>query len=63
MEKTSTDFGRHSSDTASIASPKSKPLSYVVSNPLPESRISWLREQSRHVAAVSRQLLDRSDKG
>ena len=30
---------------------------HVVSYPLPPSRISWLRQQSRHVAAVARRRL------
>ena len=30
---------------------------YLVSHPLPPSRISWLRQQSRHVAAVSNRRL------
>ena len=34
-----------------------EPKTYVVSHPLPPSRISWLRQQSRHVAAVSNRRL------
>lgn len=46
--------GAASSDTGSTPARKSKPSSYVVSQPLSRSRISWLRQQSKHVAAVSR---------
>ena len=34
-----------------------EPATYPVSHPLPPSRISWLRQQSRHVAAVSNRRL------
>ena len=34
-----------------------EPKSYPISHPLPPSRISWLRQQSRHVAAVSNRRL------
>ena len=57
MEKHSTDSGETSSGTDSTASRKSKPKTYVVSNPLPPSRISWLKRQSKHVAEVSKRRL------
>ena len=55
-----TSYARNSA-TGSTVSPTSKPVlsevegpkTYVVSHPLPPSRISWLRQQSKHVAAVS----------
>ena len=53
MAKHSTTSGKPSSATESTVSPKSKPKTYVVSHPLPPSGISWLRQQSKHVAAVS----------
>ena len=34
-----------------------EPKTYIVSHPLPPSRISWLRQQSKHVAAVSNRRL------
>lgn len=34
-----------------------EPKTYPVNHPLPPSRISWLRQQSRHVAAVSNRRL------
>lgn len=55
MAKNSTNSGGPSSCMGSTVSLKSKPSSYVVSHPLPASRISWLRQQSKHVAAVSHQ--------
>lgn len=53
MAKRPTTSGEPSSGTDSTASPKSRPRTYVVSHPLPPSRISWLRQQSKRVAAVS----------
>jgi hypothetical protein len=50
----SDNSGEKNSDTASTASPTSKPHTYVVLNPLPPSRIEWLRRQSLRVAAVFR---------
>jgi len=55
MAKHSTSSGKTSS--ASTASSKSKPKSYVVSHPLTPSRISWLKQQSKRVAAVSKRRL------
>ena len=40
MKKPSPESGKASSATGSTASPKSKAKSYVVSNPLPPSRMS-----------------------
>lgn len=36
-----------------------EPKTYVVSYPLPPSRVSWLRQQSRHVPEVSNRRLSR----
>ena len=55
MEKTSNSSGAENSGTASTALPTSKPDTYVVLNPLPPSRIEWLKQQSLHVAEVFRQ--------
>ncbi len=57
MVKNSIGSGNLSSATGSTALRKSKPSSYVVSNPLPPSRISWLRQQSKLVAAISNRRL------
>lgn len=61
MANSSIDSGESNSATGSTASPTSKASSYVVSNPLPTSRVFWLRQQSKRVAAVSRQRLDGAD--
>ena len=61
-ERISTSSGDTSSDMESTASRKSKPSSYVVSHPLPPSRISWLRRQSKHVGEVSSRRLKPSAK-
>jgi len=53
MAKNSTSSGGTNSAMDSTASRKSKLKTYVVNNPLPPSRISWLRQQSKHVAEVS----------
>jgi len=53
MTTNSTSSGESLSGMGSTVSPKSKPSSYVVSNPLPASRILWLRQQSKLVAAVA----------
>jgi predicted Zn-dependent protease len=58
MAKRSTGSGKTSSATASTVSPSSKAKTYVVSHPLTPSRISWLRQQSRHVAEVSNRYRD-----
>lgn len=48
----STSSGKQSSGTESIALPNLKRPSYVVNQPLTTSKISWLRQQSKHVAEV-----------
>ena len=60
MAKHLTTSGKANSATGSTASRKSKPSTYVVNTPLPPSRISWLRQQSKHVAEVSRQRLSQA---
>jgi hypothetical protein len=62
MAKHSTSSGKSSSATASTALRKSKGKSYVVNHPLTPSRISWLRQQSKHVGEVSRRRLARKTK-
>jgi hypothetical protein len=57
MAKDTTNSDKPNSDTGPIFSPASTPSSYVVNNPLSASRIAWLRQQSKHVAAVRRQRL------
>ncbi len=62
MKKPWIDPGKASSATALTASRKPKPKTYVVSDPLPPSRISWLRRQSKRVAEASTQRLGNSGK-
>ncbi len=49
------------SATGSTASPKSKPSSSAVSDLSPPSRISWLRQPSRHVAEGYRQRSEKAE--
>jgi len=58
MASHSNSSGKTNSVTESTASRKSKPKTYVVNQPVTPSRISWLKQQSKHVAAVSIQRLD-----
>ena len=55
MEEKLKNFGSPRSEKATIASPISRPDTYVVLNLLPASRLEWLRQQSLRVAAVCRQ--------
>lgn len=67
MAKPSTASGKPSSATESTPSRSPKPVlsfdegpkTYVVSHPLPPLGISWLRQQSKHVAEVSKSRLSR----
>lgn len=48
---------------ASTASPTSKAASFVVSNPLSQSEVGWLKQQSKHVAAASQLFVERRAQG
>ena len=48
---------------ASTASPSSNPKFSVVNHPLTPSQIEWLRQQSRHVAEVSKRLFEAEKAG
>lgn len=61
MAKRSTKSGKLNLGTGSTVSRTSKPKTYAVSHPLTPSRISWLRLQSRRVAAASGQFLEQRD--
>ncbi len=53
MAKSSKISGAGSSVTASTGSRSSKDGSFLVSHPLTQSEIGWLRAQSKRVAEVS----------
>jgi hypothetical protein len=56
MENPSTSSGETVSDAESAISRVAKPRSLVVNFPLTPSEIDWLRQQSKHVAEVSKRL-------
>lgn len=58
MAKPPTNSGNATSPASGIEAcpePVEGPKTYAVSHPLSPSRISWLRQQSKHVAEVSKQ--------
>jgi hypothetical protein len=54
MDKSLTSSGTGSSDTQSPASPILRPDTYRVLNPLPPSKLDWLKQQRLRVAEVFR---------
>lgn len=61
MEKDSTISGVAPSATEQTASPTWRQDIYVVSNPLTQSELEWLRRQSSRVAAAYRRSIPPPD--